>query len=165
MLNLELIDGLYASLSKQRQQELCSKLFKRSKQTMNYFHRTKDISLSKLETLADFFEVPLDGLRLNGRTVTTYAPGNNNMLHCNIVKSDDVVIQNLRSELANKELELKNKEEQVSAKETQVKEKEEQIQNLKERIADLKDRIKDKDAIIQMQERMLSATSSAKSEG
>ena len=80
MLNLELIDGLYASLSKQRQQELCSKLFKRSKQTMNYFHRTKDISLSKLETLADFFEVPLDGLRLNGRTVTTYAPGNNNII-------------------------------------------------------------------------------------
>lgn len=144
MLNLELIDGLYASLSKQRQQELCSKLFKRSKQTMNYFHRTKDISLSKLETLADFFEVPLDGLRLNGRTVTTYAPGNNNMLHCNIVNSDDVVIQNLRSELSNKE--------------TEVKSKDEQIQILNARINDLQGRIKDKDAIILMQERMLGNT-------
>ena len=49
MLNLELIDRLYASLPKEKQQELTTLLFKKSKQTMSYFHRTKDISLSKLE--------------------------------------------------------------------------------------------------------------------
>ena len=47
MLNLEMIDTLYASLSKEQQQSLIGLLFKKSKQTMNYFHRTKDISLSK----------------------------------------------------------------------------------------------------------------------
>lgn len=161
MLNLELIDGLYTSLNKQRQQELCSKLFKRSKQTMNYFHRTKDISLSKLETLADFFELPLDSFRVNGRTVTTYAPGNNNMLNCNIANSDDVVIQNLKSQLANKDLELQNKDEQIKSKETQVKEKEEQILNLKERIEDLKERIKDKDAMIQVKEGIIASLTKA----
>ena len=50
MLNIDLVDNLYASLSKEQQQNLCSLLFKNSKQTMNYFRRTKDISLSKLET-------------------------------------------------------------------------------------------------------------------
>lgn len=63
MLNLELIDNLYASLPKERQQELITKLFNKSRQSMGYFHRTKDISLSKLEVLADFFGMPLDYFR------------------------------------------------------------------------------------------------------
>ena len=46
MLNTELVDTLYAGLPKERQQELITLLFKNSKQTMNYFKRTKDISLS-----------------------------------------------------------------------------------------------------------------------
>ena len=54
MLNLEMIDNLYASLSKEQQQALIAQLFKKSKQTMSYFHRTKDISLSKLETLSEY---------------------------------------------------------------------------------------------------------------
>jgi len=53
MLNTELVDRMYAELPKERQQELITLLFKNSKQTMNYFKRTKDISLSKLEILAD----------------------------------------------------------------------------------------------------------------
>ena len=46
MLNTEFVDNLYASLPKERQQQLITMLFKNSKQTMNYFKRTKDISLS-----------------------------------------------------------------------------------------------------------------------
>lgn len=49
MLNLDLTDDLYKGLTKEQQQELISLLFKKSKQAMNYFRRTKDISLSKLE--------------------------------------------------------------------------------------------------------------------
>ena len=45
MLNIDLIDELYESLSKEEQQNLIVLLFKRSKQTMNYFRRTKDINL------------------------------------------------------------------------------------------------------------------------
>ena len=70
MLNIDLVDNLYASLSKEQQQNLCSLLFKNSKQTMNYFRRTKDISLSKLETLADFFHMPLDYFRLGNSFAT-----------------------------------------------------------------------------------------------
>lgn len=43
MLNLELIDDLYASLPKERQKELITKLFNKSKQSMGYFHRTKEL--------------------------------------------------------------------------------------------------------------------------
>ena len=64
MLNLDLIDNLYAGLTKEQQQDLISLLFKKSKQTMSYFRRTKDISLSKLEVLADFFHMPLDYFRV-----------------------------------------------------------------------------------------------------
>lgn len=46
MLNLDLIDNLYAGLIKEQQQELIDLLFKKGKQTMSYFRRTKDISHS-----------------------------------------------------------------------------------------------------------------------
>ena len=51
MLNTELIENLYAGLSKEQQQELLTLLFKRSKQTLSYFKRTKDITLSKLGSI------------------------------------------------------------------------------------------------------------------
>lgn len=68
MLNIELVDRLYAQLPREQQQQLIARLFKQSKQTMAYFRRTKDISLSKLETLADFFCLPLDALRQGSTT-------------------------------------------------------------------------------------------------
>lgn len=67
MLNYNLVNELYEQLSKEQQRELVGLLFKRSKQSMGYFKRTKDISLSKLEILADFFQVPLDYFRLEKR--------------------------------------------------------------------------------------------------
>ena len=45
---------------------------------MSYFRRTKDISLSKLEVLADFFHMPLDYFRKGGTFKTTNVSGNNN---------------------------------------------------------------------------------------
>lgn len=42
-----------------------TKLFKNSRQTMAYFRRTKKVSLSKLEILADAFNKPIDYFRLN----------------------------------------------------------------------------------------------------
>lgn len=78
MLNIELINTLYDGLPKERQQELITMLFKKSKQTMAYFKRTKDISLSKLETLADFFGMPLDYFRTNSSLKTHNVTNNNN---------------------------------------------------------------------------------------
>ena len=67
MLNLDYIDQKFNALNKEQKEELIVRLFKKSKQTMAYFRRTKDISLSKLEILADYFELPLDAFRKNTR--------------------------------------------------------------------------------------------------
>lgn len=64
MLNVELLDELYKNEPKERQQELLRLLFKKSRQTMNYFKRTQDIGMAKLEILSDFFEMPMDCFRL-----------------------------------------------------------------------------------------------------
>lgn len=101
MLNLDLIDNLYASLSKEKQAELNSLLFKRSKQTVTYFHRQKDISLSKLETLADFFQMPLDFFRLGSRPNMFTVHGSNNKVG-NLYVNTNLMFQ---IELLQKEIE------------------------------------------------------------
>ena len=65
MLNIELVYSLYEGLSPERKEELRDRLFKKSRQTMAYFKRSKDISLSKLKVMADFYQMPLDRFRLN----------------------------------------------------------------------------------------------------
>lgn len=116
MLNLEMIDNLYASLSKEQQQALIAQLFKKSKQTMSYFHRTKDISLSKLETLADFFGMPLDYFRKDSKFNTNNVTGNNNFVG-NVSISTNLMIENqaLRKDLDNKESVIKAKDETIDA--------------------------------------------------
>ena len=101
MLNHDMIDTLYASLTKEKQQELITLLFKRSKQTMNYFRRTKDISLSKLETLADFFGMPLDYFRVGSSFKANNVSGNNNSVG-NVSVNTNLMIENesLRREIA-----------------------------------------------------------------
>ncbi len=49
MLNIDLIYRLYDSLTREEKEELLTKLFKNSRQTMAYFRRTKNVSLSKLK--------------------------------------------------------------------------------------------------------------------
>lgn len=65
MLNTNLVDELFSNLSKADKRKLITKLFPGSKQSMAYFHRTKDVSLSKLEILADFYHMPLDAFRVD----------------------------------------------------------------------------------------------------
>lgn len=65
MLNIDLIYRHYDSLTREKKEELLTKLFKNSRQTMAYFRRTKNVSLSKLEILADAFNKPIDYFRLN----------------------------------------------------------------------------------------------------
>lgn len=117
MLNLDLIDNLYAGLTKEQQQELISLLFKKSKQTMSYFRRTKDISLSKLETLADFFHMPLDYFRVgNTFRANNVAKNNNNV--GNVSVNTNLMIENesLRREISGLKETLKAKEETLNTK-------------------------------------------------
>ena len=125
MLSTELVDTLYASLPKERQQELITLLFKNSKQTMNYFKRTKDISLSKLETLADFFHMPLDYFRANSSFSANNIYGSNNNVG-NITLSGNLIAENdaLRKEVAS----LKKT---IEAMEVTIKTKDEMIDLLK----------------------------------
>ena len=132
MLNIDLVDNLYASLSKEQQQNLCSLLFKNSKQTMNYFRRTKDISLSKLETLADFFHMPLDYFRLGNSFATTNVNGNNNYIG-NVSLSNNLLIENdsLRKEVESLKETLKAKDEALKAKDDLIQAKTDYIEALK----------------------------------
>ena len=132
MLNIDLVDNLYASLSKEQQQNLCSLLFKNSKQTMNYFRRTKDISLSKLETLADFFHLPLDYFRLGNSFATNNVNGNNNYIG-NVSLSNNLLIENdsLRKEVESLKETLKAKDEALKAKDDLIQAKTDYIEALK----------------------------------
>ena len=93
MLNIELIDTLYAGLTKEQKDDLIVKLFKRSKQTMNYFRRTKDISLSKLEILADYFHMPLDYFRVESNFKFNNVNGSNNYVG-NVSVGTNLLIEN-----------------------------------------------------------------------
>lgn len=48
MLNIDLVYNLYDGLTPDKKERLLGLLFKKSRQTMAYFKRSKDISLSKL---------------------------------------------------------------------------------------------------------------------
>ena len=67
---------------------------------MNYFRRTKDISMSKLEILADFFHMPLDYFRMGNSFATNNVSGNNNYVG-NVSLSNNLLIENdsLRKEV------------------------------------------------------------------
>ena len=107
MLNIELVDRLYAQLPREQQQQLIARLFKQSKQTTAYFRRTKDISLSKLETLADFFNIPLDALRQGSTTPPLHAERDNKFLMEN---------EQLRKEIEHLQALLRSKDETIEAK-------------------------------------------------
>ena len=125
MLNLDLIDNLYAGLTKEQQQELISLLFKKSKQTMSYFRRTKDISLSKLEVLADFFNMPLDYFRVGSSFRANNVSGNNN----NVSVNTNLMIEN---ESLRKQLDALH--DVVKAKDDTLAAKDALIQSLQERL-------------------------------
>lgn len=78
MLNIDLAYNLYEGLTPERKEELLGLLFKKSRQTMAYFKRSKDISLPKLEILVDFYHLPLDYFRTNSSFKTNNVSGNNN---------------------------------------------------------------------------------------
>lgn len=112
MLNIELVDRLYAQLPREQQQQLIARLFKQSKQTMAYFRRTKDISLSKMETLADFFNIPLDALRQGSATAPLHADRDNKLLMENEQLGKE--IEHLRALLRSKEETIEAKNETIS---------------------------------------------------
>lgn len=117
MLNVDILESLYNSLDREKQQELLGLVFKKSRQTFSYFRRTKDVTLSKLEIIADYFHLPLDYFRTNSSFKANNVSGNNNYVG-NVSISTNLLIENeaLRRELEAVKETLKAKEEIIRAK-------------------------------------------------
>ena len=142
MLNTELLDNLYAGLTKEQQQNLITLLFKNSKQTMNYFKRTKDVGLSKLETLSDFFHMPIDYFRLGNSFSSNNVSGNNNYVG-NVSLSNNLLIENqsLRKELENIRATMEAKDETIRTTNALIQSKDEVIKVMSSMIEDLKKQV------------------------
>ena len=117
MLNVDLLENLYAGLDNDKKQELMSLVFKKSRQTFAYFRRTKDVSLSKLEIIADYFHMPLDYFRVNSAFKANNVAGNNNYVG-NVSISTNLLIENesLKRELEALKETIKAKDESLKTK-------------------------------------------------
>ena len=117
MLNVDLLENLYAGLDNDKKLELMSLVFKKSRQTFAYFRRTKDVSLSKLEIIADYFHMPLDYFRINSAFKANNVAGNNNYVG-NVSISTNLLIENesLKRELEALKETIKAKDESLKTK-------------------------------------------------
>ena len=117
MLNVDLLENLYAGLDNDKKQELMSLFFKKSRHTFAYFRRTKDVSLSKLEIIADYFHMPLDYFRINSAFKANNVAGNNNYVG-NVSISTNLLIENesLKRELEALKETIKAKDESLKTK-------------------------------------------------
>ena len=139
MLNTELLDNLYAGLTKEQQQNLITLLFKDSKQTMNYFKRTKDVGLSKLETRSDFFHMPIDYFRKGNSFSSNNVSGNNNYVG-NVSLSNNLLIENqsLRKELESVKATMEAKDDNLRRADALIQSKDEIIKVMGGVIEDLR---------------------------
>ncbi len=146
MLNTDLLDNLYAGLTKEQQQSLITLLFKNSKQTMNYFKRTKDVGLSKLETLSDFFHMPIDYFRLGNSFSSNNVSGNNNYVG-NVSLSNNLLIENqsLRKELENIKATMEAKDDNLRRADALIQSKNEIIKVMGGVIEDLRKQLASKE--------------------
>ena len=145
MLNTELLDNLYAGLTKEQQQNLITLLFKNSKQTMNYFKRTKDVGLSKLETLSDFFHIPIDYFRKGNSFSSNNVSGNNNYVG-NVSLSNNLLIENqsLRKELESVKATMEAKDDNLRRADALIQSKDEIIKVMGGVIEELRKQISSK---------------------
>ena len=132
MLDVELIENLYNGLDKEQKERLMELVFKKSKQGITYFRRTNDITLSKLEIIADFFHMPLDYFRLGHSFKTQNFNGNNSQCgNVNINTNLMAENQGLARELAAVKETLAKMEDMIKSKDEVIKAKDEVITMLK----------------------------------
>ena len=148
MLNVELIENLYNGLDKEQRELLMSQVFKKSKQGITYSRRTNDISLSKLEIIADFFHMALDYFRLGHSFKTQNFNGNNSQcgnvnINTNLMAENQGLARELaavRETLASKEAIIESKDDVIKAKDDLIMAKDDIIRNLKMQLhPDVKD--------------------------
>lgn len=143
MLNVDLLDTLYNSLTPDKQKILLERLFKRSRQTMAYFRRTKDISMSKLEILADFYHMPLDYFRENSsfkanNVVGTHNNVGNFNVNTNLLTENEMLrgqLKQLDKTVAAKEETIASKNEVITSKNMEIEAYKSQIRFLTEELS------------------------------
>ena len=133
MLNIELIETLYARLPKDRQEHLNLMLFGKEDVDLSTFLRSNDIGLSKLETLADYFRMPLESLRKDSKFDMAHSMDNNRV--GNVIIQEDESLA-LEREALKKEIEELQAE--IDAKSAELKAKDEKIDELKAQLAAMK---------------------------
>ena len=123
-------------------------VFKKSKQGITYFRRTNDITLSKLEIIADFFHLPLDYFRMGHTFKAQNVNGNNNQwgnvnINTNLMAENQGLARELaavRETLASKEAMIESKDDVIKAKDDLIMAKDDIIRNLKMQLhPDVKD--------------------------
>ena len=89
---------------------------------MNYFRRTKDISMSKLEILADYFHMPLDYFRIESNFKFNNVNGSNNYVG-NVSVGTNLLIENeaLRKDNSRLQEMLDAKDKVIEAHEKTIK--------------------------------------------
>lgn len=135
MLNLKLIEDLYSELSIDKKDELKSLLFGKSRQSMAYFSRRKDISFSKIEILADFYHMPVDYFRKSSNAKAAELNANSNY------KENTDVNTNLLLEIDSLKKQKDFLEREVSSVKDTLASKEETNLVLKDLVASLKGQI------------------------
>ena len=133
MLNIELVENLYARLSKARQEHLNIMLFGKEDVDLSTFLRSNDIGLSKLETLADYFRMPLESFRKDSTFNMAHSMGNNRV--GNVIIQEDESLA-LEREALKKEIEELQAE--IDAKSAELKAKDKKIDELKAILAAMK---------------------------
>lgn len=133
MLNYQYLDQLYKGLPLDRKKELLHLLFGDAKQSLAYFNRVKDTSLSKLELIADFFNIPVDALRKDSKFV--YDSRTHKIMRPGTTDS--------REAKENNSNELAKRDERIAFLEENLSFKDEKIAFLQEKIAFLEQKYKD----------------------
>lgn len=139
-LNYEFIEGLYKSLDKSRQKLLVERLFKNSRQSIRYFQRNPNITLTKLEILSDFFGLPWDAFRAGNRYYSEKGSRREDVYSTDRFQGADG-FGHLMNELSAQKEEIKRLEDKIAhlnelmaLKDMNLKTKDELIQMLKDKV-------------------------------
>lgn len=146
MLNIDFIESLYKGLSKEKKHELKDKLFGGSNQSLTYFRKNKDTSMSKLEILADFFSLPLDGLRADSDYVYDNRIKRIVDAKCIVKESSSSADATSEKDVDTNSLELERLQLQNKVLKETITVREERIEVLLDRIAILQEKLELKES-------------------
>lgn len=110
MLNVDYITKLYKSMSREDKKDFLFKVFGPGRQSMAYFKRTKDTTLSKAELMARLFDIPVDALLTDSPYTYNRQTKSISRFGCTEVESPSESIPSPASDVCQKKIEELEKE-------------------------------------------------------